>query len=117
MNEHLLRYWPVLVVMVSLVSAWVSWAVRKEYVSHGVLDAAKAGFISRVGGVETKVIALEQDMAIVKNRLDALPTKDDLHRIEVAVTTVAGDLKAVGANQMGLVRNIHLLMRERIEEE
>ena len=128
MIDAAMKYWPVLVVVGSFITTWVSWSAKKHFVSHADLSAANAVIGKRVGGVEAKVNqlelntsdkihALEKDMIKVKSRLDAMPTKEDLHRIEVAVTSVAGNLQSVAASQKGIERNLHLIMKSRIEDD
>ena len=128
MIDNVMKYWPVLVVSGSFVSTWVAWSAKKHFVSHADLSAASAAMGQRVGCVETKVNRLEldtadkihdleKDMITVKSRLDAMPTKEDLHRIEVAITSVAGNLQAVAASQKGMERQLHLMMKSKIEDD
>ena len=128
MIDALMKYWPVLVVVGSFFTTWASWSAKKHFVSHADLSASNANMGRRVGQVEAKVSrleldtsdkvhALERDMIKVKSRLDSMPTKEDLHRIEVAVTSVAGNLQSVAASQKGIERNLHLIMKSRIEDD
>lgn len=116
MIDGLMKYWPVLVVLGSFLSSWLLWSAKKQFVSQSALEAVKAKTMARVGGVEGRVINLETDMAVVKNRLAEMPTKEDLHRVELAVAGVSGELQGMAASQRAIERNLHLIVKSKIED-
>jgi len=128
MIDAIMKYWPALVLAGSFFTTWASWSAKKHFVSHADLSAISAAMGQRVGTVETrvsqlaldtsdKVHDLEKDMVAVKSRLDAMPTKEDLHRIEVAISNVAGSLQGVAASQKGMERQLHLVMKSTIGDD
>ncbi|MDR1656146.1 MAG: DUF2730 domain-containing protein [Deltaproteobacteria bacterium] len=117
MIESILKYWPVLVVFASLISSWVAWSARKQFVSHRDLGASEVKTGKRIGAVENRVMALEQDMAVIRTKLDNLPTKADIAKVELAVSNVSGDLKGISASLKAMERVTHLITRAKMGVE
>ncbi|UQZ88308.1 hypothetical protein C4J81_15430 [Deltaproteobacteria bacterium Smac51] len=121
MIESVMKFWPVIVVMGSIITTIAAWSAKKQFASHADLTATKSALGARVGEVENKVAALklesterfgklEKEVAVISSRMEAMPTKEDILRLEAAVS-------AVGASQKGIERNLHLIMRARMEED
>ena len=117
MIEALFKYWPALVMAGSVITSWVAWSARKQFVTHGDMDNSEAKTGKRIGSVENRVMVLEQDMAVLKVKLDALPTKVDIGKVELAVTNVSGELKGIAASVKSLERITHLVTRAKMGVE
>ena len=103
------------------------------------MDNSEAKTGKRIGSVENRVMVLEQDMAVLKVKLDALPTKvdigkvelalanlsgdimnltrTDIGKVELAVTNVSGELKGIAASVKSLERITHLVTRAKMGVE
>jgi hypothetical protein len=115
MIESALKYWPVLVVLGSLISSWVAWSAQKQFVTHGVMADSLAKTGRRIGEVEKRVTSLEKDMGVLNVKLDNVANKADIHKVEVAVANVAGDIKAIAVNVKAVERIHHLITRASME--
>lgn len=45
-----------------------------------------------------RMTKIEQRVADVEHDISTMPAKDDMHRLEIAMTEMAGEMKAVGAH-------------------
>jgi hypothetical protein len=109
--ETALKYWPFLLVLGSMISSWVAWSARKQFVVHSDLSNTEIKVGKRIGAVENRVMTLEQDMAIIKTKLDTLPTKEDIANVSLAVSKIDGTMRGIESSIRALERQTHLLMR------
>jgi hypothetical protein len=117
MIENVLKYWPIIVVFGSLISSWVAWSARREFVTHKDLSESEIKTGKRIGAVEKRVMDLEQGMAIIKTKIDALPTRDDIAKIELGLSNLSGDLKGIAASVKSVERATHLITRAKLGVE
>ena len=103
MIEALFKYWPALVMAGSVITSWVAWSARKQFVTHGDMDNSEAKTGKRIGSVENRVMVLEQDMAVLKVKLDALPTTGDIGKVELALANLSGDIMNLTRTDIGKV--------------
>jgi hypothetical protein len=102
------------VVVGSVVSSWVAWSARKQFVTHVDLGASESKTGKRIGAVEIRVMNLEKDLSVIKTTLEHLPTKADIGQIELAIANVAGDLKGLTASTKAIERVTHLITRAKM---
>jgi len=69
---------------ISLIYTW--FATRRKDVDKRFADGAK-----RMDGHDLDIQALQQTVS-------SLPAKEDVHRMELAMSEVSGELKAIGAH-------------------
>ncbi|TAD86528.1 MAG: DUF2730 family protein [Alphaproteobacteria bacterium] len=87
MDLELLRLvLPVLSGALSLALVVVIYMIRAELRSH-IGDALKP--------MSDRVAVLEREHAVIANRLDNLPSQEDVHRVEVLLTALTGKVDAV----------------------
>jgi hypothetical protein len=75
--DQVLKLWPVLLALWSLVMSWAIWSMRKEFASG-----------TDVGKLDTR-------LSLVEAAVKSLPTKDDFHDLGIQLTRLEGDLKAL----------------------
>jgi len=131
-----LKLWPILVVLASIFSSWALWSAKKQFVSKdeavkqdekhiALLNQRSELFGGKLDCLRDKtdhrMDVMEKDIAVIHSRLEGLPTKDDMHRIEIAVGKVGGEFQARAASQeaslKALERNMHLLLKCQMEPE
>ncbi|MCL2029536.1 MAG: DUF2730 family protein [Deltaproteobacteria bacterium] len=109
---------------------WLYWNAKKHFACKHELSEFKESFSGRLEGgfgslntrmerqneaANCRLELLEKDLILTASRMGELPTKDDVNRLEVGISSVSGDVRAVVTGVKGLERNLHLLMRSRIE--
>jgi len=130
--QDVIKYWPLLVVLVNGALGWLFWSAKKHFASNKEMTDLAASLSSRGKELgedldelrkeaDKRLDALEREVAVLKSRLEALPTKESVHRLEVAIGRVEGDLQGLAATleatTRGIERNIHLLLRCQMEPE
>jgi hypothetical protein len=103
MIESVMKYCPALVMVGSVVTSWVAWSARRQFVTHGDMGVSESRTGKRIGSVENRVKVLEEDMAVLKVKLDALPTKDEIGRVELAIAKLAGEMTTATRADLGKV--------------
>ncbi|MDB5432409.1 MAG: hypothetical protein JWP35_3525 [Caulobacter sp.] len=100
--DTLLKYWPVLLVILNGLAAWAAWslsqAVKGEIaVAVAKLEKADKSLEGDVAAVETRTTRIEGRMDNVEKDILDLPTKADIARVEGQVKSV-GDAVAGAAD-------------------
>lgn len=90
---------PFLFMLASGVFTW--WATRRKDVDEKFRGGSK-----RMDGLDVRVSRLEQS-------IEAMPAKDDLHALQLTISDMSGELKAMGARQQStneLLRRLDLVV-------
>jgi hypothetical protein len=111
MLESIIKYWPVLVVFGSLISSWVAWSARRQFITYSDFSEHKKKTGERIGAVENKVVSLERDMAIIKKGMEHLPTKDDINQLKSEMKDDIGSVKLAVSNVNGEVKSLSVLVK------
>jgi len=115
--EVALKYWPIIILFGSIITTWVAWSAKRQFATHADLRHSADNVGSRVGKVEARVDYLEKDMAVIKVKLEALPSKEDIHRVELGIAGVSGNLQSLATSIKGVERMVHLLTKAEMEME
>lgn len=60
--------------------------------------------------------ALRGRVEKIEGRLDSLPTREDVHQLNVEIITLRGDLKAVGAAMRSISHQNELLLEQAVRK-
>ena len=93
--DALLKFWPVLLFPLNLLTAWAAWSLRqmtKNEVAAAVaaLRRKDEEICDEVDDHDTKITKLEGRVEHIEDDIAELPTKADIARLE-------GDVKEVGS--------------------
>ncbi len=77
MINWLLKYYPLVIVLCNLIFWLVVWALHKTYAKH------------------EKVEHLEKEVLLIKKDVSNLPNKDLVHKLELKIETLSGDIKRI----------------------
>ncbi len=92
-------YWPIVVVLVSLASLVVQTLLAKTYAKR------------------ESVAALEGRVAMVEQKIADLPSERDLHKLQLDISDLRGELRAVRPELAQLRRLSDLLLENEIKEK
>jgi hypothetical protein len=87
----LLQYWPLAMLIINGPIAWAIWGMKKEFASKKDLDGVRQNFVA----VEKRLGSVEQSILYV-------PSREDLHQVQLQLADVVGELKAARADYRGL---------------
>lgn len=93
--EAFLKFWPILLFPLNLLTAWAAWSLRqlaKSEIAAAVatLQAKDEAICEDVDEHDTKITKLEGRVEHIERDIENLPTKADIARLE-------GDVKEVGS--------------------
>ena len=103
--EHLMKFWPALVFGGNVLLGWLFWSAKKHFASQ----ATVAELARRLDALDEKT----------DKRLDE--TKESVHRLEVALSRMEGDIQGLTATMdartKAIERGLHLLLKCQMEPE
>lgn len=86
--DELLRYWPLVAFTLGLALAIAGWAIRKGLASQDELRAEAETRAKADAGIDERLSKLETEM-------DHIPNKESLHRVDLALTELRGEIKVL----------------------
>lgn len=109
--DELNRWWPLLSIAATLVCGWCLWQLSRRFVSReehaAVLEAQNA---------------LSRRVDTLEKRMETVPDNETMHKIELSLTELRGDMKAVCSRMdgmetsiMGLKNEISMLLEHHLE--
>ena len=99
MADLVKTYWPVLVALISFASLVVQTLLAKTYAKR-----------------ET-VAALDGRISMVEQKIKSLPSEGDLHRLQLDISELRGELRAVRPELAQLRRLSDLLLENELKEK
>lgn len=88
----LMQYWPQIVMLfINGPLGWVIWSMRKEFASKKDLAQVHVD----IDGVAKRLSSVEQSIL-------HMPSRDDLHHVQLQLADVVGEMKAARADYHGL---------------
>jgi hypothetical protein len=102
----LLKFWPLVALLMQLFTVWVCWSLRQLAMSEvkKIVDAAFSSLNAKDTEISDEVDEHGKKIIRVEGRLDGLektvaqlPTKADLARVEGEIRSVAGTAEATKA--------------------
>lgn len=100
--EALLKYWPVLLFPLNLLTAWAAWSLRQMTkneiaVAVSALQAKDTAICEDVDDHDTKINRLLDKVEEIEKDILDLPTKADIARLEGEVRGVGNQVSAAAA--------------------
>lgn len=99
--DELNRWWPLLSIAATLVCGWCLWQLSRRFVSreeHEAVMEAQSALTRRVDDLE--------------KRMETVPDAATMHKIELSLTELRGDMKAVCSRMDGVETSIAGLKNE-----
>lgn len=99
--DELNRWWPLLSIAATLVCGWCLWQLSRRFVSreeHSAVLEAQSVLSRRVDTLE--------------KRMETVPDNETMHKIELSLTELRGDMKAVCSRMDGMETSITGLKNE-----
>jgi predicted nucleic acid-binding Zn-ribbon protein len=95
MPEWLREWWAPLALAVTVVLAPLArWGLRSGLASKEDLSKAAGGLKDAIeqqtAGLDARIDELEREHRVIRVRLEALPTREDIHKLAIAMETLAG---------------------------
>ena len=107
--DTILKYWPVILVAINLLVAWVAWSFRQGIPSHSDVKGVASSvadlqheFESRLDIQDDKVIRLEE-------AIKRAPTHDDITNLTKQIGELRGDLREAIGSLNGISRAVDLM--------
>lgn len=91
-----LKYWPLISFAVNAAMLWVVWSLRqlaRKEVST-LVDAARASLEAADRDLDSRLDGLAGRATVVETRLEQIPTRADLARIEGEISRVGASVEA-----------------------
>lgn len=77
MIEWVLKYYPLVFLVLNGIFWLIVWVLHKTYAKH------------------EKVESLEKEVLVIKNNISNLPDKDLVHKLELRIEELSGDIKRI----------------------
>lgn len=115
MPELLKDWWPVIAFVGPFIVGALGWAIRQGLASKADLNAEKMARAKAIEDAEGRLAATLRTVAETVGKVDGrvaklehdfqhLPTKEQVHRLEIVTTEMKGDVKAMGATMKAVER-------------
>ena len=115
--EEFLRSWvPLMVSIIALgTSGWgiLQGPARKNAEAIKALADSLTKLIDKL---DTRQDATEKDVASLKATVQQLPDRESIHRLEIVVTSMSGDMKAMNES-LKAVREISVMTRDMVSKD
>ncbi|MBF0415609.1 MAG: DUF2730 family protein [Magnetococcales bacterium] len=115
--ELLLKWWPVLGVVIQGVFLWLAWSMRKMFVTKDELKAFQEELTERLCDHGQKIDHIESG-------LKTIPGGREFQELSCKINTAVGDIKAIGIAVEGMRelaargdRQLNMLLRAHMPEE
>ena len=119
--EHLMKFWPALVFGGNVLLGWLFWSAKKHFASQATVAELARRLDALDEKTDKRLDTVERDLAVLTSRLEAMPTKESVHRLEVALSRMEGDLQGLASSMdirtKGIERGLHLLLKCQMEPE
>lgn len=106
MLDLLKTYWPTIMSVSSfIVSAFIG------------LLAIKFAKREDVDAMKSDISKLKSEVTGIKNRIADLPTKEDIHKLNLEISGLRGDIKEIKPELAGVKRISNLLLEHELKEK
>lgn len=100
--SDLLKYWPVALFVLNVLTAWAAWSLRqlaKEEIGKLAekLQAKDGELAEEIDGHDTRLTQLDGRVGHIEGEIQKLPTKADIERLEGRVNSVGTEVGTVHA--------------------
>jgi predicted nucleic acid-binding Zn-ribbon protein len=99
-------YWPIFLTCVSLISLVIQTLLVKTY--------AKREEVASLGG---EVAVLGSRLMLVEKRIEDLPSERELHRLQLEISDLRGELRAVSPQLVQLRSLADLLLENELKDK
>lgn len=99
--DEINRWWPLLSIAATLACGWCLWQLSRRFVSREEHDA----ILEAQDTLESRVEKLER-------RMETVPDAETMHKIELSLMELRGDMKAVCGRMDGMETSITGLKNE-----
>ena len=103
-------YWPIVVVLVSLASLVVQTLLAKTYAKRESVAALEGRIAETSNSLVVRITMVEQKIA-------DLPSERELHKLQLDISDLRGELRAVRPELAQLRRLSDLLLENEIKEK
>jgi hypothetical protein len=103
-------YWPIFLTCVSLISLVIQTLLVKTYAKRE--EVASLG--SSLGG---EVAVLGSRLMLVEKRIEDLPSERELHRLQLEISDLRGELRAVSPQLVQLRSLADLLLENELKDK
>lgn len=113
MPEFLKEWWPVIAVLGPFAVGVLGWIIRQGLASkadlvkerearHKAIEDAKGELAASMNSVAAAVGKVDGRVAKLEHDFQHLPTKEQVHKLEVTTTEMKGDVKAMNETVKGV---------------
>ncbi|CUW41126.1 conserved protein of unknown function (Bacteriophage Mu, Gp25 5-119) [Magnetospirillum sp. XM-1] len=124
MMDAFLNWWPVLLVIVQGVLAWVLWSMRHQFVLQDEFESYKTDHDTDHGEIDAKLAAGKNQFTRIESELKHLPNRGDidelkaqLHQVDKGLVRLTGSVNVVAAKLGAVEKPVDLMMRHAIEDD
>ncbi|MDO8606166.1 MAG: hypothetical protein Q7R40_06500 [Phaeospirillum sp.] len=117
MMDVFLTWWPILLVIVQCILAWVLWSMRQQFVTHDAFEAFKETHTKAHDGITADFAEGRRMFSEITTELKHLPTRRDiedlketLHTVDKGVIRMSGHIREVAARLGAVEKPVDQLM-------
>lgn len=81
-----------------------------------MLLATKFARREELNEIAHDVSRLKKDVSIIQGQLESMPTKDDIHKLNLEISGLRGDIKEIKPELSGVKRISNLLLENELKE-
>lgn len=79
--------------------------------------ATKFARREELDAITSDISKLKKDVSTIQGRLESLPTKDDIHKLNLEISGLRGDIKEIKPELAGVKRISNLLLENELKEK
>lgn len=99
--EEINRWWPLLSIAATMVCGWCLWQLSRRFVT-------REEYIANLEAQESLICRVEK----LEQHMENVPSNETLHKIELSLTELRGDMKALCSRMDGMENSITRLKNE-----
>lgn len=116
--DNLLKYWPILLVILNVLGVWVMWSIgrglvtKREFEEHARANAHERKkeievINKRISDVDAKIAGHEREQTRLTTLIEGLPTQQQITSLSSKIAEVGAGVEGLG-HQMSLLLEHHL---------
>lgn len=105
MIDFLRQHWSTLSSLGAFALSFLVMFLATKFAKREELDA-----------IASDVSKLKKDVSTIQGQLESLPTKDDIHKLNLEISGLRGDIKEIKPELAGVKRISNLLLENELKE-
>lgn len=113
----LMKYWPLVFILINGLFLWVSWSFKKGIVTHVDLEKVTDSVDRLNDELDHRVKQIEDRVLVVEQDLKHAPDNDDLKKLTAQISQLHSEISQVAGGMEGIRRAVDLINTHLLEKK